>query len=71
LIDGLVENTILKILTVDGTLVREVESPGGRVAFWDGKDEEGADVASGVYLIIAFSADGSKLTKGKVAVIRK
>jgi hypothetical protein len=71
LVDGLVEDSILKILGIDGRLVREVPSPGGRVAFWDGKDKDGVDVASGIYLVVAFSADGSRLAKGKVAVIRK
>lgn len=70
-IDGLVENSTLKILSVDGRLVREVKTPGGRIGFWDGKDKSGADVSSGVYFIVAYSEDGSKVAKGKVAVIRR
>jgi ligand-binding sensor domain-containing protein len=70
-VDGLVENSTLKILTVDGRLVREVKTPGGRIGFWDGKDTEGKDVASGVYLIVAYSEDGGKVATGKVAVLKK
>jgi hypothetical protein len=70
-IDGLVENSSLKILSIDGHLVREVKTPGGRLGFWDGKDKDGADVSSGVYIIVAYSEDGSKVAKGKVAVIKR
>ena len=70
-IDGLVRDANIKILTVDGRLVREFSSPGGRIAFWDGHDSAGLLVPSGVYLIIAFSAEGEQLTKAKVAVLRK
>lgn len=71
-VGGLVENSKMKILTIDGRLVRELETPGGRIGFWDGKDEKGNDVASGVYLIVAYSDENSgKVGKGKVAVLRK
>ncbi len=70
-IDGLVENSTLKILTVDGKLVREIVTPGGRVGFWDGKDARGETAASGVYLVVAFSEDGSEVATGKVAVVRR
>ncbi len=71
-IDGLIENSTLKILTIDGTLVREVRTPGGRVGFWDGKDETGKDVASGIYIVVAYSdANKGKVGTGKVAVIRR
>ncbi len=72
LIDGLIENSSIKIISIDGHLVRDLQSPGGRIGFWDGKDDNGKDVASGVYLVIAYSdADKSKVGKGKVAVLRK
>lgn len=71
-IDGLVENSRIKILTVDGKLVRELETPGGRIGFWDGKDERGKDVASGIYLVVAYSETSKgAVGKGKLAVIRK
>jgi len=69
-IDGLVENSTLMILTIDGHRVRQVQTPGGRIGFWDGKDDAGKDVASGIYLIVGYS-DSKKVGKGKVAVLRK
>jgi ligand-binding sensor domain-containing protein len=70
-IDGLVENSTLKILTVDGKLVREIVTPGGRVGFWDGNDASGETAASGIYLVVAFTEDGSEVATGKVAVVRR
>ena len=69
--DGLVQNSSIKILSVDGNLIREIHPPGGRIGFWDGTNERGALVASGVYVVVASSEDGSSVTTGKVAVIRK
>ncbi len=71
LIDGLAEGSTLKILRVDGVLVRELPTPGGRVAYWDGTDKAGHLVSSGVYIVVAYSADGSSVVKGKLAVVRK
>ena len=69
-VDGLMENSTIKILSIDGHLIREIKSPGGRVGFWDGKDTDGHDVASGIYLVVAASEDGSKVVTGKVAVLK-
>ncbi|MEK7250690.1 MAG: hypothetical protein AAB209_09735, partial [Bacteroidota bacterium] len=72
IIDGLVQNSKIKILTIDGHVIRELQTPGGRIGFWDGKDEAGKDVASGIYLVIAYSeTEKDKVGKGKVAVLRK
>jgi ligand-binding sensor domain-containing protein len=70
-IDGLVRDSDIKVVTIDGRLVRELSSPGGRVAFWDGRDETGKFVPSGIYIIVASSPDGEQVAKGKVAVLRK
>ena len=70
-IDGLVENSGIKILSIDGRLVREIASPGGRIGFWDGRNEQGEFVSSGIYLITAFSETGDKVATGKIAVIRR
>jgi ligand-binding sensor domain-containing protein len=70
-VDGLVENSSLRILTIDGALVRDLATPGGRVGFWDGKDEQGRDVSSGIYLVVAYSDDGANVANGKIAVIRR
>jgi len=70
-VDGLVEGSSLKILSVDGKLIRELDTPGGRTGFWDGTDNRGSLVGTGIYLVIAYSSDGSTAAAGKVAVIRK
>jgi hypothetical protein len=70
-IDGLVANSTIKVLSVDGTLMREVKTPGGRIGYWDGKDSRGQEVPSGVYIIVGYAEDGSTVASGKVAVIRK
>jgi len=68
------ENSTVRILSLNGTLVRELNSENGFVrgsrAQWDGKDEQGEEVASGIYLFLAFNEDGTS-TAGKIAVIRK
>lgn len=70
-IDGLIKDTEIKILTVDGKLINNFLSPGGRVAYWDGKDQNGKIVNSGVYLIVAYDQEGNSVQTGKVAVLRK
>jgi ligand-binding sensor domain-containing protein len=70
-IEGLVKDSNIKILTISGRLVRQFTSPGGRVAYWDGRDDSGNLVASGIYLIVAYDTEGNNVTTGKVAVLRQ
>ncbi|HZW40534.1 MAG TPA: two-component regulator propeller domain-containing protein [Ignavibacteriaceae bacterium] len=70
-IDGLIRETDIKILSITGKLIKEFSSPGGRIAFWDGKDESGNFVSSGVYLIVAFDKEGNNVFTSKVAVIKE
>lgn len=70
-IEGLTANASLKILTVAGTLVRSLTTQGGSVAEWDGKDDQGRDVASGIYIAAVVSADKKNSSVGKIAVIRR
>jgi hypothetical protein len=70
-VDGLVAGSTLKILTADGRLIREVQTPGGRIGYWNGQDESGRDVASGIYIVVAFGSNGSQIAHGKVAVVRR
>jgi flagellar hook assembly protein FlgD len=67
----LVKDSKIKILTISGRLVRQFETPGGRVAYWDGRDDSGRLVASGIYLIVAYDTEGNNVTTGKVAVLRQ
>ncbi len=70
-IDGLVENSTVKIITLNGEIVNEFDSPGGRIAFWDGRNSDNEFAATGVYIIVAYNTDGSKVGTGKVAVVNK
>jgi ligand-binding sensor domain-containing protein len=70
-IDGLIRDTEIKILTIDGTLITEFSSPGGRTAYWDGKNDNGELVSTGVYIIVAFDTEGNEIVTGKVAVLRE
>jgi hypothetical protein len=70
-IDGLIRDTDIKILNLNGRLVSEFSSPGGRTAYWDGTDLEGNLVGSGIYLIVAYDRDGNNVITGKVAVLRE
>jgi len=74
IIDGLLQESDVKIITIDGTFVRHLSYLDGDVigqqAFWDGKDHRGRYVGSGVYLCMAYTKDGDT-TVGKIAVIRR
>jgi len=70
-IDGLVQDTNIKILSISGTLVTEFSSPGGRTAYWDGKDDNGDLVSTGVYIIVAYQSESNDVITGKVAVLRE
>ncbi len=70
-VDGLVKDCSIKILSVSGKLISEFSTPGGRVGYWDGRDNNGNLVNSGVYIIVAFDVEGNNVATGKVAVLRK
>jgi ligand-binding sensor domain-containing protein len=70
-IDGLVSESIVKIMTLSGTLVAEFDSPGGRIAEWDGRDLNGNLVSSGIYIIAGYNKDASQVCTGKVAVLKR
>ena len=70
-IKGLISNTSIKVLSVSGQLIKEFVTPGGNIAFWDAKDENGNIVPSGVYVIVAYDEDGSNVSKAKVAILRE
>ena len=70
-VDGLIRDSDLKILTINGKLVAEFSSPGGRTATWDGKDLNGNLVSSGVYLVVAYDKDGNNVSTSKVAILHE
>jgi len=68
-VEGLVASTRVRIVTASGSLVRRLEARGGRLS-WDGRDEAGSLVESGVYLVIAVGQNDEGTAYGKIAVIR-
>ncbi|PKL84922.1 MAG: hypothetical protein CVV22_10695 [Ignavibacteriae bacterium HGW-Ignavibacteriae-1] len=69
-IDGLVEYSELKILTSDGLFVRRIVT-GSKKTVWDGKDEKGNLVNSGIFLVVATSLTTKETSVQKIAVVRK
>ncbi len=69
-IQGLSRNASVKIITPAGRLVRDLKSDGGAVVFWDGKDNRGELVTSGIYIAVGISDSGKESGLGKIAVIR-
>jgi hypothetical protein len=68
-IDGLAYQSVIKITDLQGNLVYETVSEGGR-ATWNGLGINGERPATGVYLIYASSNDGSSSNVGKIAFIK-
>ncbi|MFA3783116.1 two-component regulator propeller domain-containing protein [Melioribacteraceae bacterium 4301-Me] len=70
-IDGLVKNSRIKIYDINGKLIADLSTPGGRIAFWDCKDLSGNLVSSGIYIIFAFDEEANNVSTAKLAVIKK
>jgi ligand-binding sensor domain-containing protein len=67
----LVPESQIKILSVAGAVVAEFRAQGGGRAFWNGRNDAGALVASGVYFIVASAENGDQIGTGKVTVVRR
>ncbi len=70
-IEGLIKDSGIKIIDISGNLIRSMETLGGNIAQWDGRNDAGQLVSSGVYILVAFDKDGNSVGTKKVAVIRK
>lgn len=68
-IDGLMENTTVKITDIAGRLVRELQSEGGRI-LWDQRNGVGRLVGSGVYLLFCTSPNAKQHRILKLAIVR-
>ena len=70
-IGGLADRSSVLIYTLNGELIRELDIPRHNLnqIHWDGKNENGTLVASGIYLFLATDRAGLSRA-GKIAVIR-
>jgi hypothetical protein len=69
-IRGLPENSIVKITETNGRLVYQARATGGQ-AVWNGKDYNGRQVASGIYLVIAEDDNKQQKVVTKIVFISK
>ena len=72
-VDGLPYNSSMSIMMLDGKNVRNIKTQGinvdGDQLIWDGRDESGDLVSSGVYLIAIYGLDGFSHME-KITVIK-
>ncbi len=73
-IDGLPYNCDMMVMTLDGKVIKKVVNQGisinGDQLLWDGRDENGYYVSSGVYLIAISSSNGNNIME-KITVINR
>ena len=66
---GLLENTIVKITDISGSLVCETRALGGQ-AIWNGKSLNGNKVATGIYLVFVRDDLGNEKAVGKIVITK-
>ncbi len=66
--DGLDPEAAIELYTLTGELVRRATSASGGLWIWDGKNDDGSIVASGIYLYIVRNKKAT--IKGKLVVAR-
>jgi hypothetical protein len=69
-IEGLSEQSGVSIVTPSGMPIRHLTSQSGRI-IWDGRNDQGELVGSGVYLILAQSGNLDQSGIAKCMVLRK
>ena len=67
-IEGLVSETEISIMAIHGKLVQRIQARGGR-GLWNGRDQDGRLVPSGMYLVVALGKNNEGVAYGKVAVL--
>lgn len=70
-IEGLIKNSSIRIFNINGNLINDFKSPGGKIAFWNGKDLDGNLVPTGIYIIVAYDEEANNVKTSKVAVIKQ
>lgn len=68
-IRGLVQDTEVKICTSTGQLVWSGHSLGGQCT-WNGRNNQGRRVASGIYNVIATTPSGNKAVVTRIAIVK-
>jgi len=68
--ESLAAGATIRVHTPSGHLLRTLDFEAAALDGWDGQDESGEWVASGVYLLVVTGSDGTSQT-GKAAVIRR
>lgn len=68
-VTGLVKDTDVKVTNVSGKLIYSGTSVGGQFT-WDGKNQQGKRVPSGVYFVLAADAEGKEGIATKILFIR-
>lgn len=68
-VTGLMQDTDIKITNVSGKLIHAGTSVGGQFT-WDGKNQQGKRVPSGVYFVLAANAEGKEGIATKILFIR-
>lgn len=70
-IKGLMDNSLVKIADPAGNVVKQLKSNGG-MATWDGCNESGARVKTGMYFVLASQgdSDGNNSVVTKIMIIR-
>jgi ligand-binding sensor domain-containing protein len=71
IIDGLVENSEIKVLDISGNLVNQFSAIGGNTTFWNCRDFDGNLISSGIYILVAFDSEANEVGHAKFAVLRK
>ncbi len=66
--EGLAENSNVKITDISGRLVYETQAQGGTVV-WRGTDYTGKQANSGIYLVFCTNTSGEQSLVGKVAIV--
>ncbi len=70
-IDGLIQDSEIKILDITGKVVNTFETPGGRTARWNGRDKNNSPISSGVYFVVAYDKEGNSIGVQKFVAIKK
>jgi len=70
-IEGLIEDSEIKILDISGKVVNEFKSIGGRTTTWNCKSSSGELISSGIYIVVAFDSEVNEIGHAKFAVLRK